>query len=515
MSGRVILVGAGPGDPDLITVRGAAALGRAEVVVYDALSPPELLDLAPVAAERINVGKRGHDDPRRVQEEINAILIDHARQGRTVVRLKGGDPFVFGRGGEELSACVAAGVAFEVIPGVSSALAAPAFAGIPVTDRRYAASFAVVTGHKDPTQVSRELAWGEIARSVDTFIVLMGMRNLEEIVERVLSNGPPPNTPAAAIMWGSVPRQRVVEATLGELVKHVREAGLGAPAAIVVGNVVRLRKELRWYDDLPLLGLRVAVTRAATQSASLASALLGRGADPVLLPMIRTEPPRDWKPLDAALSEMSAFDTVIFTSQNGVQATAQRAARLGVAPSAFFRVACVGDQTAAAARAAGFVVAVTPEDRFDAQGLLETLRRQGDLAGQRILIAGAERGRDILPEGLREAGAEVESVAAYRTVPAEVDSVQLSERLCAGNLDVLTFASPSAVKAFYGSLDADARSAASRCIVAALGEATASALGARGVSPEVKPARATVEEWVEALARYVSERAPARPGGET
>ncbi len=265
--GRVILVGAGPGDPDLITVRGVAALARADVVLYDSLSTRELLGLAPSHAERIDVGKRGHDLPTRSQEEINALLVKHARSGKTVVRLKGGDPFVFGRGGEEASACAAVGVRCEIVPGVTSAVAAPAYAGIPVTDRRHAASFAVVTGHKDPGRPREETRWAQLGSAVDTLVILMGMRNLSDLVGKLLAGGKDPVTPSAAIMHGTLGGQRVVVAPLAELAGRVQAAGLGAPSTVVVGDVVGLRDSIGWWEREPLFGMRVLVTRAAEQSA--------------------------------------------------------------------------------------------------------------------------------------------------------------------------------------------------------------------------------------------------------
>ena len=245
--GRVYLVGAGPGDPGLITVRGAQCLRDADVVVYDALASEELLDLAPPHAERVNVGKRGHDVPTRSQPEILEIILGRAREGKNVVRLKGGDPFVFGRGGEEASACVEAGIPFEVIPGISAVIGVPAYAGIPVTDRRHAASFAVVTGHKDPTKVSAETRWDLLGQAVDTLVILMGMQNLEQIVDRILASGRSPRTPSAVIMNGSLPDQRTVIAPLGELVARVREAGLRAPATVVIGDTVGLNTSLDWF----------------------------------------------------------------------------------------------------------------------------------------------------------------------------------------------------------------------------------------------------------------------------
>jgi uroporphyrinogen III methyltransferase/synthase len=261
-----VLVGAGPGAPDLITVRGERALREADAVVYDALAAESLLSLAPERAQRIDVGRRGHSEPVRSQDEVNALLVALAREGKRVVRLKGGDPYVFGRGGEEAAACRAASVPFEVVPGVSSAIGAPAYAGIPLTDRRYAASFAVVTGHKDPGQARENLRIGELARAADTLVVLMAMRNLEQIVATIVSGGRSPETPAACVMNGTTGAQRSVVATLGTLAARVREAGLGAPAALVIGEVVRLAPELAWFEQLPLFGKRVLITRQASQA---------------------------------------------------------------------------------------------------------------------------------------------------------------------------------------------------------------------------------------------------------
>jgi uroporphyrinogen III methyltransferase/synthase len=498
-AGRVILVGAGPGDPDLITVRGAAALREADAVVYDALASTELLELAPASALRIDVGKRGHDAPTRAQEEINALLVRLAREGRKVVRLKGGDPFIFGRGGEEASACAAAGIDFEVVPGISAAVGALAYAGIPVTDRRHAASFAVVTGHKDPTLVSRETRWEALARAADTLVIVMGMRNLETIAAKILAGGLDPATPAAVVMDGALPTQRVVEAPLGELVARTREAGLAAPAVVVVGRVVGLRSELAWYERLPLFGMRVLVSRPEGQAGELASALRAAGARPELLPLIRIEPPTDASPADAALASLDGYDALLFTSANAVRAVAERARLRGLSLGAFEgRVFCVGPRTAEAARAAGLCVEALPE-RNDAEGLAAQIAARRLPAGQRYLLPRAEEGREILPERLREGGAVVDAVAVYRTVPAAVDAEALCGRLARGEIGALTFTSPSTVRSFAGLLDAPAREAIRSCLVAAIGPVTAQALRRRGIEPDAVPAGAGAAELVEAL----------------
>ncbi len=510
--GRVLLVGAGPGDPDLITVRGAAALREADVVVYDALASHDLLQLAPPDAERVNVGKRGHEEIARSQSDINALLIRLAREGKRVVRLKGGDPFVFGRGGEEASACAEAGVEFEVVPGISSAVAALAYAGIPITDRRYSASFAVVTGHKDPTQVSAETRWGELATATDTLVILMGMRNLESIVERLLDGGCDPAKPAAAIMNGTLPSQRVVVASLVEIVGKVREAKLGAPSALVIGEVVRLRASLAWFEKRPLFGLRALVTRALDQAQELAGALRDAGAEAVLVPMIRLAPPADLSAVDRALAQLDTYDAVLFTSANAVRFLAARARARGSAASAGAPpAACVGPITAEAARAAGFSVELIPEGRRDAHGLLEAVSKHWPPRGRRFLLPQADQARPGLAQGLREAGAWVDEVIAYRTLAAEVDAGALREQLLAREFDVLTFTSPSTVGYFAALLDAEGLRAAADCTIAAIGPVTADALRRLGLEPDWVPEEPTARALVAGLATRTRRR---RGGGE-
>ena len=509
--GRVLLVGAGPGAPDLVTVRGLAALRAADVVVYDSLASRELLDEAPPGAVKIDVGKRGHLDPPHTQDEINALLVAEASAGRTVVRLKGGDPFVFGRGGEEASACRRAGVAVEIVPGVTSPLGVLAYAGIPVTDRRHSASFAVVTGHKDPSRVREDLDLEGLARSADTLVVLMGMRNLESIVARVLAGGRAADTPAAAVMLGTTPNQRTVVAPLAELPARVRAAGIGSPAVVVIGDVVRLREELAWFETLPLFGARVLVTRAADQAEPLLAALRAAGAEARAVPMIRIEPAGDPEAVAHALAELDGYDAVLFASANAVRELARRAAALGV-PLAGRRprVVCVGPATARAAWDAGLRVDAVPEERFDADGLFAALAALLPVAGGRFLLPRAAGGRERLADLLREAGAHATSLPLYRSLPPELDPAPLRAALAAGEFDTLTFASPSAVRHFTALLDGPARAAAERCTVAAIGPVTAEALAAAGLPPDVVAARAEGSELVAALAGQRGRRTPSR-----
>jgi uroporphyrinogen III methyltransferase/synthase len=507
-TGRVLLVGAGPGAPDLVTVRGLAALRAADVVVYDSLAAPELLDEAPPEAERIDVGKRGHAEPPYTQEQINGLLVARAREGRCVVRLKGGDPFVFGRGAEEASACAAAGVPVEIVPGVSSPIGVLAYAGIPVTDRRHAASFAVVTGHKDPSRAREALDLEGLARSADTLVVLMGMRNLEAIVARILAAGRAPGTPAAAVMLGTTARQRSVEAPLAELPARVRDAGLGAPAVVVVGEVVRLRAELAWFERLPLFGARVLVTRPREQAGALLAALRAAGAEARAIPLIRIEPAGDPAAIGRALGGLSAYDAILLASANAARELARRAAELGVSlagPRPL--VACVGPATARAAREAGLRVDVVPEARFDAEGLFEALAGSLAVAGGRFLLPRAEGGREVLAERIAAAGGRPEPLVLYRSAAAEVDAGGLRASLAGGEFDTLLFASPSAVRRFAALLDEESREAARRCTLAAIGPVTAEALAEQGLPADVVAARAEADALVAALA---ARRGPAR-----
>jgi len=510
--GRVVLLGAGPGDPELVTLRGMNALREADVVIYDALAPRALLDWIPPHAERHNVGRRGHDTPTLPQSEITQLILSRARAGKVVVRLKGGDPFVFGRGGEEASACVEAGIEFEVIPGVSSVMGALAYAGVPITDRRHAASFAVVTGHKDPTKVAEATRWEALAVAVDTLVIVMGMRNLADIVARLLAGGRDPKTPAAIVMNGTLPEQRVLVASLGELAAKASEQGFAAPAIVVIGDVVRLRESLRWFEQRPLLGRRVLVTRDEGPNGRLTRALRAVGAEPMAAPMVRLVPPADWSPVDAALAALSDYDGLLLTSANAARFFAARAAERGVSfAGARWRVLCVGPQTAEVAGSEGFTVDRLPDSRFDAEGLLEAIAADADPAGQRFLFPCAESARPTLREGLVARGATVDAVACYRTVAATDPLDAVFERLREGDLDALTFTSPSSVQNFAARLDEESRRAVRRSIVACIGPVTAEALRAAGMPPDVVAPHASMPDLVEALVAHLARNAGGNP----
>jgi uroporphyrinogen III methyltransferase/synthase len=504
--GRVLLVGAGPGDPDLITIRGAKALARADVVLYDELATGDLLDLAPARAERINVGKRGHEEPTRSQSEINALLVEHARRGRTVVRLKGGDPFVFGRGGEEVSACAEAGIPFEIVPGVSSSLAAATYAGIPVTDRRHSASFAVVTGHKDPSRPAQQTRWRELATAVDTLVILMGMRNLEKLVAELIAGGKSGTTPAAAIMHGTLPEQRTCVSTLAGLPEAVQRAALGSPSVVIIGDVVGLREGLSWWETQPMFGRRVLVTRARQQAEELAGALRATGAVPVVMPMIELAPIDSGEgvaEIDRALASAERYSSLVFTSSNAVRffASALEATRgtTGAALASNLRVFCIGDATARAALEAGLPVHLVASGRGDAEALLAQLLPALGGGHERVLIPRSQIGRTVIADGLREAGAEVDSIAFYENRRPHIEEAELRTQLISGAFDALTFTSPSTVDHFLACLDDESRAAAGHCMIAAIGRTTARRLDAVGLPATVVPERPEVSAMIEEL----------------
>ena len=497
-AGFVYLVGAGPGDPELITVGGVARLAGADVVVYDRLANPRLLSYARPDAELVYAGK-APDHHALTQDEINALLIARAREGKRVVRLKGGDPFVFGRGGEEAQALAAAGVPFDVLPGVTSAIAAPAYAGIPLTHRALASSFAVVTGHEDAEKDESAIDWEKLA-GIDTLVLLMGTARLADIAQRLIACGRAPSTPAAVIEWGTLPRQRTAAGTLQTIADDVHAAGIAPPAVTVIGEVARLREELRWFDRRPLLGKRVLVTRTRRQASELARALAVQGAEPVELPTIEITPAVDERRLAETITDLrsSAYGWVIFTSANAVDLFADHLRDAGLDARAFgrARIAAIGTGTADALAARGLRPDVVPE-RFVAEGLLEAMSARV-LRGVRVLLPRAEGARETLVEGLAEMGARVEELTLYRaSVPDRPDAEGL-RRLRDGEIDIVTFASSSAVRNLVTMLGGDV-SPLRRTLIAAIGPVTAATVREAGLEPAVVAEEHTIEGLVRAI----------------
>jgi len=481
----VALVGAGPGDPALITVGGLARIAAADVVVYDRLANPALLRQARADAELVYVGKTP-DRHTLSQQEINALLVERARAGKRVVRLKGGDPFVFGRGGEEAQALRAAGIAFEVVPGVTSAVAVPAYAGIPVTHRGIATSFAVITGHEDAAKAEPEVDWARVAPAADTLVLLMGVGRIAEIADALVAHGRPADTPTAVVEWGTLPRQRVVTGTLGTIAAAVAEAGIAPPAVTVVGDVVRLRDELRWYDNRPLAGKRVLVTRTREQASELAELLASVGAEPVELPSLAIREVADPAAVAEAVTALrvAAYGWAIFTSANGVQVFFDALTAHGLDARAFGRtqVAAIGPGTAAALAVRGVRADIVPA-RYVAEGLIEALAGRV-LHGQRVLLPRAKGGRDVLITGLQERGAVVDELVLYEAVVPRAPDAEGLRRLRAGDIDIATFASSSSVRNLVAMLGGDVTPLRD-VTIAAIGPVTAQAVREAGLEPAV------------------------------
>jgi uroporphyrinogen III methyltransferase/synthase len=508
--GKVCLIGAGPGDPGLITVAGVAALAEAEVVVYDRLVNPGLLALAPSSAERIFVGKEAGAHALG-QEEINALLVEKACQGKRVARLKGGDPYVFGRGGEEAEALAAAGIPFEVVPGVTSAVAVPAYAGIPVTHRGLASSFAVITGHEDPAKGETAVDWSKLATGVDTLVFLMGAATLPQIVEMLVKHGRPPSTPAAVIRWGTTPAQEVVTGTLADIVRRVKEARLEPPAVTVVGEVVRLREKLLWFDSpqaKPLFGKRVLVTRTRQQASVLSRLLSQQGAEPIELPALELVPRHDPHRLGRALGALARgrYQWVVFTSANGVDVFFRRLREGGRDARAFAgaRVCAIGPGTAAALAARGLRADLVP-DEFVAESVVEALAGQ-KVARTRILLPRAEGARRQLVRGLRTLGTRVDELPLYVAAPPGAPEPEALRRLRAREVDVITFASSSAVKNLLKLLESDTAPLKGP-LIACIGPITARTAREAGLEVTVEAQEHTIPGLVRALQDHL-----ARPG---
>jgi uroporphyrinogen III methyltransferase/synthase len=499
----VYLVGAGPGDPGLITAKGLAVLRRAQVVVYDQLASPELLKEVPAEAEIIYVGKKAgvHAVP---QEGINDLLVARAKAGLTVVRLKGGDPFVFGRGGEEAEELAKAGVPFEVVPGVTAAVAVPAYAGIPVTHRRYTTLVTFVTGHEDPAKEASTIPWEALGKNPGTLVFLMGVKNLPEICRQLVDQGRDPQTPAAVIERGATLSQRTVTGTLTDIAPLAREAGIKPPAILVVGGVVELRQTLKWWEARPLWGKTVVVTRSRQQASKLVELLAAAGARCLEVPTLEIGPPDDFTPFDQALKSLSQYQWVIFTSANGVAAFMTRLFEQGrdVRALGQAKIAAIGPATAESLRAYGLKADVVPH-AFKAEVLLEALGPQVT-PGSKMLLARAQIARDVLPEGLVRLGAQVNVAPVYKTgLPHEIPP-EAEAALQEGRVDILTFTSSATVHNFAQLLGKERfQSLAAGAVVASIGPITSATLKEYGLTPQIEPKDYTIPALVEAILEYL------------
>ena len=498
------LVGAGPGDPRLLTLRGAECLSRANVVVYDRLTHPALLKHISTSAELIYVGKESSRHTLR-QEEINSLLVAKATAGLAVCRLKGGDPFVFGRGGEEAEACLAAGIRFEVVPGVSSSIAAPAYAGIPVTHRNVASSFAVITGHEDPARADSRIRWEHLALGVDTLIFLMGVENLHNITENLIMYGRSPETPVALVRWGTWPAQETLVSSLGKVVEDVQSSGFSSPAVTVVGEVVRLREKLKWFENLPLFGKRILVTRAREQASTLISHLRELGAEPVEYPVIRIHPVEDMDELDNALTTLAtdrnSYRWVIFTSINAVQIIAGRMEKLGFDARIFssVKVAAIGDATAGGLKYIGLRADFVPS-RFVAESIINEWPDR-DMQNGTILLPRAREAREILPEQLTDMDARVQVVPIYDTVLDSSSSSDLQDQIRQGKLDIITFTSSSTVRYFVQALGKDAFPLPGHMKIVSIGPITSATARDMGMTVHLEALQHDIPGVVEAVCK--------------
>ncbi len=483
--GKVYLVGAGPGDPGLLTLKGQACIHQADVVVYDYLAAPALLAHASPGAEMIYVGKKGGDHTLS-QEGINRLIVEKASQGLMVARLKGGDPFIYGRGGEEAEELIAAGIAYEVVPGVTSAVAAPAYAGIPLTHRDYTSTLAFVTGHEDPTKESSQINWSALAEGIGTIVFFMGVKNLPHITARLTSHGMATDTPVALVRWGTTNRQRTVTGTLATIVDVAREAGIKAPAIIVVGRVVELRERLRWFEDRPLLGRNIVVTRARAQASDLVHRLAELGANCLEYPTIKVEAETDTGPLDRALDRLQGYDWLVFTSVNGVKFFFQRLFERGddVRALHHMRTAVIGPVTAKRLLEFGLRSDIMPES-YRAESVVAAFRSEA-MAGRRVLLPRAADARAILPVELGKMGAEVDEVIVYRAHRVAQGADRLVDDLRDGRVDLVTFTSSSTVRNFRSLLpDAEAGELMARVQVASIGPVTTETAESLGIQVDI------------------------------
>lgn len=505
--GKVFLIGAGPGDPGLITVKGLECVQRADVVIYDYLANERLLEHRRPDSELIYVGKQGgrHTLP---QEEISSLIVRKAKEGKVVARLKGGDPFIFGRGGEEAEECVDHGVPFEVVPGVTAATAVPTYAGIPLTHRDHTASVAFVTGHEDPTKPESKLHWDKIATGIGTLVFFMGMKNLQSIVENLVSNGRSSSTPVAAIQWGTRTDQRVVRGTLSDIVRKVQEAKLGPPSIVVVGEVVGLRDKLNWYESKPFFGKRIVVTRSRDQASVFAEKLIDLGATPIEFPSIEVVPPSNWDELDAALRELASYQWLVFTSANAVRFFFQRLRELGMDIRALhgLKICAVGPKTAESLETFSLQADLIPEE-FKAEGVIAALGGMS-VKGVRFLIPRAKVAREIIPDKLRERGAEVTVATAYENVRPTTDVDRVRKLFQDGKISAVTFTSSSTVNNFVEMLGkSEYKPFMKGVAVACIGPVTAKTAEEYGMHVDVMPKDYTIPALVDAMAEYFKAKA--------
>ncbi len=503
--GTVYLVGAGPGDPRLLTLRAAECISSAEVLVYDRLVNPVILDLVPEGAEKIFVGKKpGHH--ALPQEEINRLLVKKAGENKIVVRAKGGDPFVFGRGGEEAELLAENGVPFEVVPGITSAVAVPAYAGIPVTHRHFVSAFSVITGHEEEKE-SSALDWDKLAQAEDTLIFLMGIKNLPVIVQNLISRGKSPDTPVALIRWGTLTRQEVLQGTLKDIVSRVEEKDFKPPAVTIIGSVVNLREQLKWWENKLLFGRSVVITRPRHLQRSFREKILDLGGEPVFFPTVEIVPPPDNVELDRCLDRIAEFGWIVFTSIHGVMYffRRMRERKIDFRELKGVKLAAIGPKTREAVEDLGLTVEFQPGE-YRAEAVAEGLKNLLH-PGEEILLPRADLARPELAVALEKMGMKVEEVIAYCNVlPGEDTEFPFEELMEQKEKPIITFTSSSTVKNFFHLLGKERGSRlADRALLASIGPITSETIRSLGHEVDMEAVHYTMEGLLEAILKYMRE----------
>lgn len=509
--GKVYLIGAGPGDPGLITVKAVECIKEADVVVYDYLANKKFLDYAREKAEIIYVGKIGgaHTLP---QDKINELIIEKAKKGKIIARLKGGDPFIFGRGGEEAEEIVAAGIDFEVIPGVTAGVAAAAYAGIPLTHRDFTTTVAFITGHEDPTKDESNIYWDKISTGIGTLVFYMGIGNLEPNMKKLMENGRSPDTPVALIRWGTTSQQETLVGNINNIAEKAKAANFKAPAITVVGGVVSLRNKLRWFDERPLFGKKIIVTRSREQASDFSSLLEKYGAEPIEFPTIETVAPKDWKEVDRAIKNLSkpvpagskqGYDWAIFTSVNGVKYFVERLKKHGkdIRELKGINICAIGPATAKAIEDLGIRVDLVPKE-YRAEAIIEGLGKN-KIKGRRFLLPRALKAREVLPEEIKRLGGKVDVVSAYRTIKPKEKTDDIRKMFQEKKFDVVTFTSSSTVENFVSMFKKGETAGLLQDVaVASIGPITRDTASTLGIKTNIMPEKYTIPALTEAIVQY-------------